>query len=269
MPPVATPHAARLVDPAAIWRHACGDVCGLGMARAYLSAARGFADTSISRIEGRFGGIDVDVLDSSVGLPDVTRWQIAEGGGALAVPLITLNGGVANVAFRLTRTHSKAPKCVTLPDLPVGSRYTPIGFGDMHELVSAPLVVVVEGVMDTLTTKTILGGSVAVIGAHSASHLSLSWPWWMPAVLGHHTEIVVVPHVDPSGLGEKCAVDLTASLIARGKRARLFRWGACLELLGVPETVLRTSITDLTDLVPIALPDRVSAAVRRGLGVAP
>lgn len=252
------------VDPVAIWEAVRAPSTGLALARTYLAEVRCFSTTGLACVEGRYGG--VEVADCGC-LPETTQRQLACGGGhALAVPMITPAGRVANVAFRLPHAPPRTPKCVTLPDLPVGSNDAPLGFGDMHAVGAAALIIVVEGLMDTLAARAILGRTATVIGGHSAGRLP-SWVRWLPTAVAQQSEIVVVPHVDLSGGGEASAIELTAGLVACGMRARLFRWSACLDRLGVPEAVLRTSITDIADLLLVAHPSRVLAAVRAGLGV--
>ncbi len=246
-------------------------------ARAWLTERRGFpldarVDSGVATVEP--GGLslwpDTTVIDEDKGRT-ARRWVEAvlrlQGPALLAPMRNARTNTVEGMALRFLQPKADGPKCLT----PKGMAHTakdgtPRGYGWAGACLQADLVVLVEGLTDTLAAEALLwprrdAVAVGAIAADSMRH-------WAP-ILGErrHGHVVVVPDLDKpkgatiptaDGKGQDMATSLVSELRKARVSAAVFKPGAMLKRLragGLPvvegtdtlEALPR--IKDLADMV--------------------
>jgi hypothetical protein len=253
--------AAPTFNAQAVWDAAVSDTASKERARSYLANDRGLG-SFVAAINDGYAGLNA--------APCVVGERLATllgEGVAVAVPLRDVYGQIANVAFRLTHPRDGQPKCVTLPGSSIGVPGRPVGFGNMRAAGNARILLIAEGLMDTLVAQALVGPDVIVIGAHSASQLGSQWANAMPRALSPGTQIHLLPHMDGNGVGMKAMSELHRNLVDDGKQAAMVRWSRVLGNLGIPEIALGVVIKDLADLLRVRSPEMVSKALKCAMGV--
>lgn len=138
---------------------------------------------------------------------------------------------------------------------------TPRGYGFAGASLRSPLLVLCEGMVDTLTAEALEGGrpDITAVGAADEGELRRRWA----PHLSHrkHGAVVILAHLDrpaddkhatptADGSGQNAAREARAALVAAGVTASVFRWGTflqCLTQAGVPGSVVEHDIKDLND----------------------
>lgn len=233
-------------------------------ARAWLTDVRGFpAD---ARLES---GVVTATVALVATWPEHARgWvegRLKTHGPALLAPMRNARTNVVEgMALRFLDSAAK-PKCQTVAGLRhTADDGTPRGYGLAGACKSADLLVLVEGLTDTLAAEALLLGlpgavAVGAIAADSMKH-------WAPILKERkHGHVVVVPDLDKpkgatvptaDGKGQDVATDLVRDLASAGVSAFIFTPGAMLKRLragGLPvvdgtlEALPR--IKDLADMV--------------------
>lgn len=236
----------------------------------WLVWQRGFPAEQLHLLKGFVGGADMTTLSMwPHPLQGWCRTWLCRGGPALCSPLRSAADGlIHSCALRFLSPPVAGSKviCLPLPQTASGDRLTPLGYGLAGESLRRPIVILTEGMVDTLASMALLNHeSVANVGSISAGEMSRRWADWLLRRKDWVPDgrVVVVYHLDepkvgPDGrtreAGPEAAVELVASLRQGGVSARLFDWGSfaeCLEAYGAPEKYVN-AIKDLADAVKLS-----------------
>lgn len=219
--------------------------------RAWLTSQRGFPSTA--RVES---GAVLATLATLDAWPEHARgWvrdRLTRSGPALLAPMRNARTNVVEgLALRFLDANAK-PKCVTVAGLRhTSADGTARGYGWAGACRRTGLVVLVEGLTDTLAAEALLDGradavAVGAIAADSLRH------WSGVLAERSHGHVVVVPDLDrPKGValptadgkGQHVATALVSTLRAAGVAASIFKPGAWLKRL-------RASGLDVADALP-------------------
>lgn len=208
----------------------------------WLVWQRGFPAEQLHQLKGFVGGADMTTLSMwPHPLQGWCRTWLCRGGPALCSPLRSAADGlIHSCALRFLSPPVAGSKvmCLPLPQTASGDRLTPLGYGLAGESLRRPIVILTEGMVDTLASIALLSrATVANVGSVSAGEMSSRWAdWllrrkeWVP-----DGRVVVVYHLDEPKVGRDgrtleagpdAAVDLVARLTEGGVSAQLFDWGA-------------------------------------------
>lgn len=223
--------------------------------------------------ETTYSGFESITVDDAVLFPRMQQAflknRLAQG-SFLAAPIRSAKTGqVCNLLLRQLDAKDKADKIRLLPGCGgwSDSDDTPRGYGLTHFAAEAPVVVLCEGLVDTLSAEALLheNHNVIVIGSPSAQAMPRLGDW-----LAKHSAatVVVLFHLDldpktgrlsASGVGQKNAAQAVLEYRQTGKKAHLFSWPdflAELESIGVVDAMLE--VRDLGDVMRSRLKHNVA-----------
>jgi hypothetical protein len=242
----------------------CRD-CAAHPARSWLVRERGLPANA--RLDAGAATATVDNLDA---WPAHARgWvgkQLRERGPALAAPLRSARTNVVEGLALRFLTPGDGPKCLTVAGLSHrDADGAPRGYGGAGAALRADLVVLVEGMTDTLTAGELLWPrhdaiAVGAIAVGSLKH----WAEWLGQ--RQHGRVILVPDLDrgvdkdapptAEGTGQAATKDCASRIRLAGVRADVFRWGTYLDSLadaGVPDATV-DRVKDLNDSARLGVP---------------
>lgn len=270
------------LDVGALWS-ACQERADTAAAIEWLQR-RGFPLDIHRRAESGFALLDAP-LASAIRGRVADDWLDAHTGAALVAPLRSARTNTVEAldlrAFRPRDEQDKRRSVGALPSTfaPVMTDEdgTPRGYGFAGAATRASLLVLVEGMADTLAGEAFLrdDAGAVVVGAHSASQIP-AWARYLAQSEQRPGRVVVVRHLDKlsqgaSGAGQKKAGEAVEILTQARARAVPFKWGPFLrELVESPQGI--GDGFDLADALRLACSqgrsfDDVRAAFRRACGV--
>lgn len=235
---------------------------------AWLHYERGLTGDQLRTIPremiGQLDGYSVQDVPAWWDAPreDGFRWlsyRTRQNGIGLVSPLYSgLDGSIRSLAIRwIAPFKGDARKLSILLGTSKTHEGHPVGYGEMARVMAAELVVVVEGLTDTLTALAISDREqVAVVGAIDAGQMPGPWRSWLSAK--KTGRVVVVCDNDANPKPNQVTGQAAAEAMIRGiENASLFDWRGFCEMLEIPAQ------KDLTAAVAVAN-QRWSLTVIRG-----
>ena len=272
---------------ASLWDGCFARTRGSPVALGWLQG-RGFPVDIHHLAESGFALLDRELADHVAGRIGA-EWLAAHLGAALVAPIRSAaTNTVEALDLRAFAPRDDGDKRRSVGALP--SKFAPVvsdedgaprGYGFAGAATRAGLLVIVEGMADTLAAEAMLhgDGGAVVVGAHAAAQVE-KWGQYLAA---HKPvgRVVIVRHLDKlssgkDGAGQNASREALTMLQAAGINVQAFKWGA---FLGPRGTALREAANqrdglDLAEVLGIAstlaLPfAAVRDAFRGTIGAAP
>jgi hypothetical protein len=221
------------------------------------------------------GIVRLDRQGASTLAGSVSRDFLEQPGGAVVAPLRSASTGAVG-ALHLRVTNATDPH---LKRRTVGAKTdpddTPRGYGRVDRLPTAPVVILTEGLGDTLAAEALTDGAdVAVVGVDGASTLP-AWGAYL-GTLPHRPRVVVVAHLDgdsitAEGTGYRRALEAATAGGAVASWAELVGSLPARQQLAMLQRMASPRGWDLGDTLALCRDDLAAlrAAFARAVGLPP